>query len=53
MSDFAFRKKFSEQLSDLIEGDINLLEAIGILKRSFKGKKREKVMKLQYLLEKR
>lgn len=52
MSDFAFRKKFSEQLSDLIEGDINLLEAIGILKRSFKGKKREKVMKLQYLLEK-
>ena len=37
MSDFAFRKKFSEQLSDLIEGDINLLEAIGILKRSFKS----------------
>lgn len=52
MSDFKFRKKFTEQLSDLLEGDINLLEAINILTRSFKGKNLDKIRRLKYSLEK-
>lgn len=52
MSDFKFRKKFTEQLSDLLEGDINLLEAINILSNSFKGKFRDKILHLKYSVEK-
>ncbi len=52
MSDFKFRKKFTEQLSDLLEGDINLLEAINILSNSFGGKFRDKIFHLKYCLEK-
>lgn len=45
-------KKFVEQLSDLLEGEINLIEAITILKRVFKGKYKEKIQKLKLQLEK-
>lgn len=52
MRDFKFRKKFTEQLSDLLEGDINLLEALNILKRSFKTKQKDKISKTIYALQK-
>lgn len=52
MTEFTFRKKFVEQLSDLLEGEINLIEAITILKRVFKGKYKEKIQKLKLQLEK-
>ena len=51
MTEFTFRKKVVEQLSDLLEGEINLIEAITILKRVIQGKYKEKIQKLKLQLE--
>ena len=52
MTEYLFRKKFVSQLYELISSDIELIDAINIIKNNFNKKECKKILNLKRSLEK-
>lgn len=52
MTEYIFRKKFISQLYELISSDIELIDAINIIKNNFDKKELKKILNLKRALEK-
>ena len=52
MTEYIFRKKFVSQLYELISSDIELIDAINIIKNNFDKKELKKILNLKRSLEK-
>ena len=52
MKEYLFRKKFVSQLYELINSDIELIDAINIIKNNFNKKELKKILNLKRSLEK-